>query len=591
MMRRDKEQTRGMGARIGKTPIKYPSVLGIIFIGILPAPLGMACSENRQSAITVPEAPEEQAQVTPQQQKQVDENAENAAKPEAPPSAEPAVAQAPKPKRSGPAEGARMYSKARFAWIYPSPVRSRAWIGYVTLGHSVALKGGSLEKARIVGAGGCDAWYAVEPIGFMCEGSTGTTNPNDPEIVALAEDAPDIESPWPYQYAESIGAPRYKAIPAPAEQRSTEFYLEGYRSDFEKAKQAKTNQEIAAINKDLVGVDLSPAGNGAPELLNVGPLVREERKWIHRGSTVAYTRQFDVDGRTFLLAADHAIIPKDRVRPFPRSDFRGIELNDQIKLPIAFFRRKERPKYKRSESGDFELTGQHWPARAWVMLTGNEIKIPAKPEPESDSKKNQNDQNARQPTEITFYETAEPGIYASASDATVVRAATEAPFMRGGNSTELDEKSKRPQTWIEVSVLGGYLIAYEGLKPIYTTLISPGRGGVPVPGKDPLSTASTPVGRFRIDGKFRTSTMVSSTDENLVHTEVQYIQNFSGPHALHGAYWHASWGDPKSGGCVNLAPTDAKWLFEWSEPKVPPGWHGLRATKIFGNSTEVYIHR
>ena len=70
-----------------------------------------------------------------------------------------------------------------------------------------------------------------------------------------------------------------------------------------------------------------------------------------------------------------------------------------------------------------------------------------------------------------------------------------------------------------------------------------------------------------------------------------FIQNFSGPHALHAAYWHDAWGQPKSGGCVNLSPIDAKWLFEWTEPKVPEGWYGLRAAKNFGLATEVILHR
>lgn len=546
----------------------------------------LACSENRQSGLASPlPGTDENAE---------SESAPNAANTEAPkPSSEaksappePSLAAIAKPSEPQPQVFARMYAKSRFAWIYPSPVRSRAWIGYVTLGGSVPLRGGSLASARVMGAGGCDAWYAVEPIGFMCEGSTGTVNPSDSTVAYLSGTGPNVDSPWPYQYAESIGAPRYKTIPDAPEQRSTEFYLEGYLADIEKARQAKTSDEITAINKDLSGVDLSPAGNGAPQLLDLGPLVREERKWIHRGSTVAFTRQFDVNGRTFLLAADHAVIPKDRVKPFPRSDYQGIELNEQIKLPIAFFRRKERPKYKRTESGEFEPTGEMWPVRAWVMLTGNAIKL----EPPGDAKPIK--KGELPPPPRVFYETAEPGIYASEDDTTVVRAAEKAPFMQSANPSELEAGAGgRPPTWLDVSVLGGWLVAYEGLKPVYTTLISPGRGGVPVPGKDPLSTASTPVGRFRIDGKFRTSTMVSSTDENLVHTEVQYIQNFSGPHALHGAYWHSAWGEKKSGGCVNLAPKDAKWLFEWSEPKVPIGWHGLRATKIFGNSTEVYIHR
>jgi hypothetical protein len=442
------------------------------------------------------------------------------------------------------------------------------------LGGSMPLKGGSVETARIVGGAGCDAWYAVEPVGFVCAGSAATLDPNDPVVAALAKDAPKLDSPWPYEYGESIGAPRYPRIPTPAQQRKTEWDLEQH---LERVAKAKAEPEtVAAVSKDLLGVDLTPAGQGPPQLLDFSPLVREERKSIAKASTVAFTRAFDVEGRTFLLAHDQAVIPKDRVKPYPRSEFKGVELGGEVSLPIAFFRKKDRPKYKRSEgdgaadrasgAGAFVVTGEMWPARSWVALTGEEVEQGGK----------------------TFFATREPGVFASSDDATPVKAATEAPFMRSG--ARAGQGSGR-QTWLDISVMGGWLVAYEGMKPVFTTLISPGRGGVPAPGVDPLTTASTPVGRFRIDGKFRTATMVSSTDDNVVHTEVQYIQNFSGPHALHAAYWHASWGDPKSGGCVNLSPIDAKRLFEWTEPAVPDGWHGLRATKDFGASTEVVLHR
>ena len=85
--------------------------------------------------------------------------------------------------------------------------------------------------------------------------------------------------------------------------------------------------------------------------------------------------------------------------------------------------------------------------------------------------------------------------------------------------------------------------------------------------------------------------MVSSTEPTLVHTEVQYTQNFSGPHTLHGAYWHDDWGEKKSGGCVNLSPLDAQRLFEWSEPALPDGWHGVRWIPHEGKSTVVVVHR
>jgi hypothetical protein len=38
---------------------------------------------------------------------------------------------------------------------------------------------------------------------------------------------------------------------------------------------------------------------------------------------------------------------------------------------------------------------------------------------------------------------------------------------------------------------------------------------------------------------------------------------------------------------VNLAPADARWVFEWSRPELPPAWHGLSTTR--GDGTFVHI--
>lgn len=38
--------------------------------------------------------------------------------------------------------------------------------------------------------------------------------------------------------------------------------------------------------------------------------------------------------------------------------------------------------------------------------------------------------------------------------------------------------------------------------------------------------------------------------------------------ALHSAYWHNDFGRPKSRGCINLRPEDAKWLWRWTTPAV-----------------------
>ena len=68
-----------------------------------------------------------------------------------------------------------------------------------------------------------------------------------------------------------------------------------------------------------------------------------------------------------------------------------------------------------------------------------------------------------------------------------------------------------------------------------------------------------------------------------------YTQVFYEDYALHGAYWHDDFGDRKSAGCVNLSPIDSKWLFDWSEPKVPTDWH-VKKIEPGDDATVVVIH-
>jgi len=411
----------------------------------------------------------------------------------------------------------------------------------LTLGGSVRLKNGSAAEAKTLGPG-CDAWYAIEPTGYVCLGADTTLDPNDPVYVALVAHAANVDDPHPFHYGESIGTPRYERVPSPAAQREREWDLDDHRS------------KLAEL-----GVDTTPAGEAFPELPSMSPLVREARGSVARGSTVAWSRSYDAAERTWLYTSDHALVPKDRVIPYPRRTFRGVELGGQTVLPIAFFRKKDRPQYKRDGEA-FVPTGESYRRLSHVMLTGREEKVAGK----------------------TYLETKDAGVWVDALDAAVADVRSPVPY-------RADEAPGGRRTWIDVSILTGTLVAYEDATPVFATLISPGRGGLPVKGYDPISTASTPVGTFRVDGKFRTATMVSSTDSSIVHADVQFVQNFHGAHALHGAYWHDAWGELKSGGCVNLSPIDSKWVFEWTEPKLPPDWHGLRSIDDFGPPTRVLV--
>ena len=46
--------------------------------------------------------------------------------------------------------------------------------------------------------------------------------------------------------------------------------------------------------------------------------------------------------------------------------------------------------------------------------------------------------------------------------------------------------------------------------------------------------------------------------------DIPYTMYFDDNIALHGTYWHESFGFRKSHGCVNLSVTDAEWLYDWT---------------------------
>lgn len=48
---------------------------------------------------------------------------------------------------------------------------------------------------------------------------------------------------------------------------------------------------------------------------------------------------------------------------------------------------------------------------------------------------------------------------------------------------------------------------------------------------------------------------------------VSWTTLFSGDgYAVHAAFWHNNFGVPRSHGCVNCMPEDAKWIFRWAVP-------------------------
>lgn len=488
------------------------------------------------------------------------------AEPKAPPvEVAPALAKAEEPPASAepaPAQGApRLTSRGYVTWIWPRPSTKGTFLGYVRVGQSIAMKTGELVR----GPGCPGGFHAVEPRGYVCSDRTVTLAP-DTLFQREMEATRSLGGPFPYRYAISNGAPMYNRIPTPAEQLRFERPLgrAGWHLPLPKTLSA---HEDLAVEEAIAPGDPLPwflseeAGRPKPlGLLN---------QTIPLGSMLSFTRAFEAAGRTWLLSAEGTVVPADRTRPFRKSDFRGTRLGGAVHLPLAWMRRSAKPQYRRLPSGAMEKLDASFPVRSFVALGAGVASWGG----------------ARYLETASLDPEGGAPLYVAEADATVARAEEKVP-------TGVAEGQK----WVIVRITDGTLVAYEGLTPVYATLISPGAGGVPVRGRDPVKDSTTPMGVYYVTFKDRAATMSpeQGKDRTFWIADVPHTQYFNPPFALHAAYWHERFGEPTSAGCVNLSPIDAEAVFDWSDPEVPAGWQGATgagATRENGPTTAVVVRR
>ncbi|MBE2196435.1 MAG: L,D-transpeptidase [Anaerolinea sp.] len=119
--------------------------------------------------------------------------------------------------------------------------------------------------------------------------------------------------------------------------------------------------------------------------------------------------------------------------------------------------------------------------------------------------------------------------------------------------------------WVAIDLYEQVMVAYEGGTPVFATLVSSG-----------LRSFSTREGLFKVWSKLPTDAMSGLMGQPQQYSipRVPYVMYFDGDIALHGAFWHNSFGGQKSRGCVNLSVGDAKWLYNF-----------------IGEGTPVYVFR
>jgi lipoprotein-anchoring transpeptidase ErfK/SrfK len=444
--------------------------------------------------------------------------------------------------------GPRIYAKALRAWIHARPSRGSERLGALRAGTSLPVSG------EVVAGDGCPGGFRpVEPRGFVCVGPTATLDPNDPVVRLSAAFPPDFSRKLPYVYGTVRNpGPVYARLPSASELSAIESDIDRRMSAWLSAGGeigASYAQDVwlgrAGTPPDPGAVWAAKTSDPVPELVlkGVGALGDDGvagtelvRGRMRPKVGYSFLQTFLHEGRRYGLSTDLGVLPTDRLRPIRGSEFRGVEIGKDVAFPFAFVRRDD-AHFVRIVNGKLEDAGTA-SYRSVVPLTGKQQFFRGR----------------------LHYETKD-GTYIADRDASRIDAAKRMPAW-----------GKNGERWLDVNVTKQTLVAYDGEKPVFATLISTGEAGL----DDHAKTTATKRGIFRIHTKYVTATMSSDeVGEEFELRDVPYVQYFEEGYALHGAYWHDRFGTPKSHGCINLSPEDARRLFFFTEPALPTGWHGV----------------
>lgn len=424
--------------------------------------------------------------------------------------------------------------------VYQKPDRRTRKLGLLRTG--ALVNRAALPASRRGCKGG---WYRVAPEGYVCVGRAATLDVEHP-VLQLASVRPDRGAPLPYAYGRARRPVRpllYTRLPNPAEQARVEPDLSGLRG-YALDAVWKDEAEVSGPHSLLVGGAPIPQPYGLS-----APGAELTRGFAVMNSAFAFVDLFEAEGRKWGLTTELSLVPLDRVSKIEASAFHGVPLSEAQPLPLAFVRSSGAVLYAGDPTTGALRGARNVALREAFSLSGKTARFNGD----------------------AYLETVD-GHYLR--DKSLVR--VEPP-------KQLPTFAKPGQTWIDVSILKQTLVAYEGDRPVYATLVSTGKDGL----GDPKTTHSTVQGTFRIHTKHVTATMSGDdADDEFDLRDVPYVQYFHEGFALHAAYWHEGFGGPRSHGCVNLSPKDARWLFSWTEPPVPQAWHSA----LSHAGTIVHVH-
>jgi hypothetical protein len=481
------------------------------------------------------------------------------------------------------ATGPKLVSTSLATIVYERPNTSSRKIGYLRVGGVVARAEQPFSRE------GCpDGWYPVRPTGFVCAGNEASLDLQHPVARALGK-LPDLAKPLPYRYAfVRWVAPNYLRVPTKHEQNQYEFkldqHLRGYHKLAKKWNEHGVGANDVPLDKEGVAIGPPPAAPAdVSENVLFGGDDDEKVPWfldggrkiphlsgykappyaviasrVRRHTGLALIDAFlpgpEAGERRMAVTTDGRLVPVSKLKPNVGSTWHGVPLGSKsgFALPLGFVTERAGTDTFRID-GLEAAKGNKLAFRSTVQLTGNSKSL----------------------FKVRYVETKDGAWVKSDDLAIAARNSTLPPFAQGN------------QRWVDLSIVSQTIVAYEGDRPMYVTMVSTGIDGL----GDPRTTKSTIRGTFRVREKHVTTTMdAHEVDNKFELRDVPWVQYFERGYALHAAYWHDDFGKPRSHGCVNISPIDAHWLFLWTTPALPEAWHAVYASQRTGEGTIVHIH-
>jgi lipoprotein-anchoring transpeptidase ErfK/SrfK len=449
--------------------------------------------------------------------------------------------------------------------VYDRPDIDAHSLGYLRVGSRMMV------SPKVAGRGCKGSWHQLPQGGYACRGRGLVTDTKREPRLHTPATPPDKDAAFPYRYAyvKQWNAPMYWRPPTAKEREAAAKK----RAELERKRKGEAEPkpavETAAPEKPEEGLDALPTPEGTkpaeakpaegakpaevvaaaepppePEI----PLpLNPETPWLERGFFLAVGEKVEVDGIKYWKTARGGFVEASAAYAYDAKGFEGAVLPDGTGFPMGFVMTPKGAKRFEFDADGALVATDTIPNKTFVDLQ-EEVEYGGK----------------------TYMMTTDGGLIRKG----VIRFAQAQPMPDG-----LEPYDR----WIDVSLDKQILVAYQGPEPKFITLVSTGKKGTK---EEPFDT---PTGRWRIRSKHVTTTMDgrSGTDGNYSIQDVPWTMYFHENIALHGAFWHEGFGRVRSHGCVNLGPADAKWLFEWSTPVLPEGWHGVHAHKGSPGTTVV----